>query len=210
MAIIHTFISGAIAYLGSYFGTRSSPSFITNVNCRGLPSRILDCSYSIVTATALCNQASDAGVMCIGKLVESILKMYACNFCMVYSRTRQLWMFQAWGFSYQYRTSLVVTLWLNRFRSSSTKFKLQWRCFDAWTSFLFLHIHQATRDEKAYCDHVLDGYSSIVLDLKNNYVCFDHVFMSYINHKELYARVWTQWLHWNSTTSFDCTHIEGI
>ena len=69
-----TFISGAIAYLGGYFGTRSSPSFITNVNCRGSPSTILDCSYSVVTATTSCNQASDAGVMCIGKLIESILK----------------------------------------------------------------------------------------------------------------------------------------
>ena len=91
-----TFISGAIAYLGGYFGTRSSPSFITNVNCRGSPSTILDCSYSLVTATASCNQASDAGVMCIGKLIESVLKVHACNFCMVCSRTRQLWMLQAW------------------------------------------------------------------------------------------------------------------
>ena len=90
------FISGAIAYFGGYFGTRSSPSFITNVNCRGLPSRILDCSYSAVSATASCNQASDAGVMCIGKLIESVLKVYACNFCMVYGRNRQLCMFQAW------------------------------------------------------------------------------------------------------------------
>ena len=73
MVTMHHSISGAIAYFGSYFGTRTSPHFITNVNCRGSPSKILDCSYSAAIATTSCNQVSDAGVMCIGKVIEAIL-----------------------------------------------------------------------------------------------------------------------------------------
>lgn len=102
VATMHTSISGAVPYFGSYFGTRSSPPFITSVNCYRTPSRILDCSYSAITLS--CNQASDAGVVCIGKtltilyhlyvtkkktgkkITVKVLKMhnYVHNICMVY------------------------------------------------------------------------------------------------------------------------------
>lgn len=79
VATMHISISGAVAYSGSYFGTRSSPPFMTSVYCYGSPSRILDCRYSAITVS--CNQVSDAGVVCIGKLIESInnILLSLCN-----------------------------------------------------------------------------------------------------------------------------------
>ena len=76
VATMHTSISGAVPYFGSYFGTRSSPPFITSVNCYRTPSRILDCSYSAITLS--CNQASDAGVVCIGKNINDS-QSFICN-----------------------------------------------------------------------------------------------------------------------------------
>ena len=64
-------VSGAVAYSGSYFGIRSSRTFLTNVNCYRSPSRILDCSYDPI-AVVSCNQLANAGVVCIGKLMENI------------------------------------------------------------------------------------------------------------------------------------------
>ena len=73
---MHTSISGAVAYYSSYFGT-SSPIFITNLDCRGTPSRILNCTYSV--RTLYCGRTSGAGVVCISKQMKSILKYN--NFC---------------------------------------------------------------------------------------------------------------------------------
>ena len=114
VATMFTSISGAVAYSRSYFGRRSSPPFMTGVYCYGSPSRILDCRYSAITVS--CNQASDAGVVCIGKLIESInnILLFLCNqrnirdkvlkmynyvhsFCMVRGRIMQMCTFQAWG-----------------------------------------------------------------------------------------------------------------
>ena len=62
-------VSGADAYSGSYFGIRSSPPFLSNVNCYGSSSKILDCSYDLI-AVVSCNQLANAGVVCIGKLIS--------------------------------------------------------------------------------------------------------------------------------------------
>ena len=74
MTTVHVSIPGAVAYFRSYFGIGSSPYFITNVDCYGSPSRILDCSYSAITVS--CFQGYDAGVVCIGKLIDNFLTVH--------------------------------------------------------------------------------------------------------------------------------------
>ena len=72
-------VSGAVAYSGNYFGIRSSPPFLTNVNCYRSPSRILDCNYDPI-AVVSCNRLANAGVVCIGKLMENITLANNSNF----------------------------------------------------------------------------------------------------------------------------------
>ena len=72
--------SGAVAYHRSYFGTRSSSSFISSDYCYGSPSRILDCGYSVL-ATVSCGQAAHVGVLCISRLIGIY---YECSMCLTY------------------------------------------------------------------------------------------------------------------------------
>ena len=59
------FCLDAASYSNAYFGQSGGPVHITNVECFGNESGLLNCSYSNIVT---CSHSDDAGVLCQGNL----------------------------------------------------------------------------------------------------------------------------------------------
>ena len=61
---------GATGLFSAFFGRAIGPVHISNLNCGGNESQLLDCQY---IENPLCSHYQDAGVICLGKKL-------ICNF----------------------------------------------------------------------------------------------------------------------------------
>ena len=56
--------TGAVAYINAHFGASTGPIHISNVQCSGSESGLVNCSYT--SPSVNCGHSDDAGVMCEG------------------------------------------------------------------------------------------------------------------------------------------------
>ena len=61
------FVNGATAKTDAYFGEGSGDIWLTNVNCAGTESNLLQCNHPGL-GIENCDHREDAGVICSGKL----------------------------------------------------------------------------------------------------------------------------------------------
>ena len=58
----------AIAVTHSVFGGGTGPIFLSNMNCRGPESALVDCKQThLGGSTVFCDHDEDAGVVCLGE-----------------------------------------------------------------------------------------------------------------------------------------------
>ena len=63
---------GAVAFSNAYYGMTTGPIHISNVQCTGNESGLINCTYNR-TSAASCNHSSDAGVLCQGTCTIKLL-----------------------------------------------------------------------------------------------------------------------------------------
>ena len=63
-------LPGAVPFSSYVFGSDSGKIMLYNIICTGSPSRLVDCSYSLVqgSRSGTCGPSEDAGIRCYGML----------------------------------------------------------------------------------------------------------------------------------------------
>ena len=78
-------VTGATAHSNAFFGRGSGGIFLDNVGCRGTESLLLNCTNRGIGIHS-CQHSDDAGVICLGKLIQSILYLLS-----IYSFFMNMW-----------------------------------------------------------------------------------------------------------------------
>ena len=70
LCIVSTYFAGAAPFFSSVFRDGSGNIMLYNITCTGSPSRLVDCSYSLVqgSRSGTCGLSEDAGIRCYGML----------------------------------------------------------------------------------------------------------------------------------------------